>query len=356
MRKKLVGLLLFCIPLLAKAQIVINVLLPPAGMIQKDQLWNLAITNNNGTPANIYIGLLLQDAKTGQTVLTAGTRTLLIGNGLKMIQARDLQPVQYNNTATGFEGSFLPLGSYIACYTVNQANGKSADPLARECVRMNILPLSPPLLNTPADKSTLPTPWPRFTWSPPTAVGQFDQLRYDITVVEQLPGQSAKDAVLYNNPLYSLSGLRQPVADYPSSTSKLETNKEYAWQVTARNGDSWAANTDAWTFKVGNDTVKSNVLHTTYIQLKSTMEPNGVSLISGDQLVIKYYSFDKEHTAQLQFTTDDSKGIYETNQRLQYGDNYFSIKLNRHFRKGTVYHISITDLKNSIYTAAFRIQ
>src|SRR6185295_7309435 len=111
---------------------------------------------------------------------------------------------------------------------------------------INIAPLSPPVLNSPADRSILQTPYPQFTWMPPTPVQMFDNLNYEITVSEILEGQSPMDAIRYNTPVYAKTNGQQTFETYPSTYSKLDTTKTYAWQVVARSGLNYAAATEIW--------------------------------------------------------------------------------------------------------------
>ena len=54
--------------MLLKAQVTVNVQLPPGGLVQKDQLWNMVIINNNAEMPEATISLDPQDAATGQTM------------------------------------------------------------------------------------------------------------------------------------------------------------------------------------------------------------------------------------------------------------------------------------------------
>src|SRR4051794_36215241 len=96
MFKKLFAVCLVYLPMLGKAQVTLNAQLPPAGFVQKEQLWNLIVINNNADILDLSIQLNLQDAITGQVVLTASTGNILAGKGVKNITVREVQPVLYN--------------------------------------------------------------------------------------------------------------------------------------------------------------------------------------------------------------------------------------------------------------------
>jgi hypothetical protein len=214
MKIKVISLLAFCIPILLEAQVTINVVQPPAGMIRKDQLWNLILTNNGNAVSEVTVLMNLKDAVTGQTVLSAGTRNMFLRKGVKMLAIQDIQPVQYNYGSSTLAGNFLPPGSYIACYTVNRFSHELMESIATECARLNITPLSPPLLNSPANKTMLITPAPQLTWIPPTPLEMFDNLTYDVSVAEVMEGQSPAEAIINNTPVYTSSYLKAPVQNY----------------------------------------------------------------------------------------------------------------------------------------------
>lgn len=353
MVKKLISLLALS-PLLVQAQITISVQLPSSGMIQKDQLWNLVLANSGNTTMEVSVLLNLQEAATGQSVLSAGTRTILLPKGTKMLSASDVQPVQYNYNATGLS-NYLPLGSYIACYSVARRTGERMESLGDECVRITINPLSPPLLNTPADKSVLRTALPQLSWTPPSPLDMFDNLSYDISIAEVMEGQSPADAILYNTPVYVKSHSKQTFENYPSSYSKLQEGKTYAWLVTARNGENYAVATEVWTFSIAEDSLTTQTENASYILLKDKNEQAGVGYLSSGVLQVKYYSFDAEHETAVRFLRADGKLMGEKKQKIIYGDNFLRFKLGNSYRKGEVYFIEIKDRQNHTYTAAFSI-
>jgi len=356
MIKKYLYLLIIMLPCVAQAQVTCSVTVPPAGMIRKEQLWNLVVVNNSNTGLDVNIVVSLRDAVTGLLVLTGGSRTITLGKGVKMITDKDVQPVQYDYGSMDLNKNFLPLGSYIACYTISRNGHERMETIANECVRMNISPLSPPLLNTPADKSVLQHPVPQFTWTPPAPIQLFDDLNYDISVAEVLPGQSPAEAVLYNTPIYNSSRIRATFQTYPSTWSTLQTGKTYAWQVTARNGLNYATVTEVWTFSMAKDSAKTEMTNVAYVAVSdNNSNARGVNYITGNTLYVKYYSYDKEHAAVIQLFTTERKLLQEIKQNIVYGDNYLQLKLNRQFGPKQVYTVVITDLQNNSHTASFSI-
>lgn len=356
MKKQFLCMLVVAIPWLAKAQITINIVTPPSGMINRDQLWNLVVTNNSNSVRNVNLLLNLQDAVTGQSVLSAGTTNIVLSKGVKVITPGDVQPVQYNYGISGTAGKFLPLGSYVACFTVSQVSGEKLHNLATECIRLNISPLSPPLLNTPADKSIINISTPQLTWVPPGPPEMFDNLNYDVSVAEVMNGQTSAEAILYNTPLFVSSRLRQPFETYPSTYSKLQPGKTYAWQVTARNGQTLAAVTEVWTFSVAHDSVKNSTTAEGYIEMKNQHDQVGVHYVSGDRLLVKFYSFEKTHQSSVRFLNGEGKPLHRQKQQVNYGENFLAFPLGYRYQSGQVYFVEITNNKKEVFRAAFSIK
>ena len=341
---------------LSNAQIIVNVQLPPAGMIPKDQLWNLVLVNNNSS-IDAAITLDIQDAATGQTVLSAVSAGFILGKGIKTINVSDVQPVQYNYLAADLTGRYLPLGTYVVCYRVIRKDAKENVPVGDECVTIHISPLSLPLLNTPADMSVLETSYPLFTWLAPGPVDMFENLNYDLLIAEIFPGQSPAEAILYNTPVYSNNSLRITSQNYPSSFSKLKAGQQYAWQVTARNGLNYSAQTEVWSFSIRSpDSASTSASTAGYMELRNSTESSGISYINNDELLVKYYSFDKDHETSVRFFSSDGKPVRRVKQATKYGDNYLRFRLTNEFKKKTVYMVQITDLNKNIYSASFSIQ
>jgi hypothetical protein len=355
MLNRLLLIVLMPLALTARAQVTVSVQLPPGGMVQKDQLWNMVLVNNQNQVLDATVSLDIQDAVTGQTIFSAVGNNFLLGKGVKIVGLKDIQPVQYNYIAAELSGNYIPLGSYIACYRVMR-NDIKATPLGDECVRINISPLSPPLLHTPADQSELEMPYPQFSWQPPTPIDMFTSLEYDLLVAEVLPGQSPTEAILYNTPIYS-NQLRTVYDVYPASFSRLSEGRQYAWQVTARNGLNYAAKTETWSFRIKpKDSAKVEITTAGYILLKSASEASGLSTVGQDELLLKYYSFESDREVSIRISTTDNTPVRELKQKIRYGDNFIRIKLGKEFKSGSIYTIELTDLQGRPYSARFIIK
>jgi len=353
MLKKLILVVSAILPILLQAQVTINAQLPSTGLMQKDQLWNLILSNSKEDILSVNIKMNLQDAVTGQIVMSANTGNLLIGKGIKIITSRDIQPITYNYNLPDFSRNYLPMGAYIACYQVYRLSDKGDEPLGDECIRINIDPLSPPLLNSPADKSEVESPYPQFTWMPPAPFDMFSDLNYEILVTEVFPGQSSTEAIQYNTPVYTKSNISQTYESYPSSYSSLDTGKIYAWQVVARNGLNYAVKTEVWTFKLKKEKTEKEPITGTYVLLNNEVE--GTYIVKKNMLHVKFISSSLAYEANIIFTDENGKIIKSVSQKLQPGDNYFDLDTGNEFHADHVYKVTITDLAKKQHSLRFSI-
>jgi len=355
MVKKIVLLVVVFLPLLLKAQLVLNAQLPAAGFVQKDQLWNLVLVNNKADILDVTIQMDLQDVASGQVVLSASTGNLLIGKGVKNIAAKDLQPILYNYNVPDLSRNFLPMGAYIACYQVI-SNTIKEGPLAQECIRFNIDPLSPPLLSSPADKAAIESPYPQFTWMPPTPYDMFTNLSYDLLLTEVTEGQSATEAIQYNTPIYSKSDIAQPYESYASSFTKLDTGKIYAWQVIAKNGLSYAAKTEVWTFKVKPPSiVKLIIEQSPFIKMKKDYPEKGIAPNSILKLSYINETTDSIASVKIFDLNTPSKSITEFNVVIQPGENLVQYNLKKlvSLEEGKIYEARIINSRKEIWIMRF---
>jgi hypothetical protein len=359
MIKKIITVILFAYPFLVKAQVNINVQLPPAGLLQKEQLWNLLLVNNDNDVLDITLQLNLQDAVTGQVVFTATTGNLLLSKGVKMIKASDVQPISYTYNLPDFNRNYLPMGAYIACYQVINAGARKEAAIAEECMRIHNDPLSPPLLNSPSDKATVQTPYPQFTWIPPTPFEMFSTLTYDLLVTEVLEGQSPTEAIQYNTPIYTKSELTQTYESYASSFTKLDTGKIYAWQVVAKNGLNYAAKTEIWTFKVAPPSwVKQLIEQTPFIKMKRDnlekgIAPNGVLKISYTN-----ETADTSCMVQLKDISASNAAAISFEVKLNRGENLIQKDIQKllHTKEGTIYEAFISNSRNETWRMLFEVK
>lgn len=345
----------------AHAQLSVSLYEPPAGIVQKSQLWNITLIYSGNSPINIRIGLSLFDIRDNQPVMTAFTRSIAVSKGVKQLRAYDVAPVDYNYFSTAFDISrlpdaFLPIGNYRACYSVYTGAENSPAVLSEDCISIEVQPLSPPQLNNPADSELVETPYPQFNWLPPAPVTLFSDLNYDLLITEVLPGQTAGSAMQENIPVYFMHHVTSLVDNYPASNKSLDTGKVYAWKVVAKNGETFSAQSDIWTFGIAGKKSQQPVpVNGVYLELKNDNSYTSTGILPDNILGIKYYSYDKTHNAVIRFLNEKGEVFKEKVNTIQYGNNFLVFTLDHSFSQEKTYFIEITDLQMSRYRASFRI-
>src|SRR5689334_11379333 len=78
-------------------QLTANVLIPSSGLMDKQQLWNIILTNTEQLPLSIQVQASFSELSTGQPVFTASTTPIIVGMGTKQLSATTIGQVQYNS-------------------------------------------------------------------------------------------------------------------------------------------------------------------------------------------------------------------------------------------------------------------
>lgn len=359
--------MLFCLLLsgvmvTSHAQISMTLQVPPAGVLVKNQLWNVVLVNAGNSNMLVRVNLVLLDAQTNQPVITAVSAPVSLGKGARQIQARDVSPVQYAYSIPGGKidmdpNGMLPAGRYQACYTVVGAD--KGNTWVENCIPVNVDPLSPPLLNTPANEDKLNTPYPQFTWLPPTPVGLFNDLGYAMILVEVLPGQGKADAIQQNVPLNASVYTKDLFWNYPASTRSLDTGKVYAWRIVAMNSGKAVALSDIWTFKV--TTVKpaaASVKEAPYVAVQRTQDASIAT--AGNVLRVTYNNAAADTSIKYTITSIEEPGnpvVQEGELRVQYGSNQLQVPVKRNKRivENKVYLFRFTSGRNESWSVKFTV-
>jgi len=340
-------------------QVTLSLQVPPAGVMQKTQLWNMVIVYTGSNPMDIYVGLSLLNSRDNRPVMTATTRPFTVTRGAKQVNAADIAPVQYSYLSPIFDvdrsaGGMLPIGNFKACYTIYKNEKGSLTPLSEDCIPVEVQPLSPPILNMPADGAAIETSYPQFSWLPAVPQQLFSNLNYDLVLVEVLQGQTKADAIQKNIPLYNAGYCKEPFNSYPASNKSLDTGRIYAWRVIAKNEDEYVAQSETWTFRVGANTPKElEILNDGYAVMQGSLK--GVYIIKDKTLHIKYFSFDRTAETTILYVDDKNETVDRHQQTLTYGDNYLDLKIGKRFQEGKIYQVIITDKNNKKNTLRFRI-
>lgn len=345
---------------LGKGQLVLSVQSAPAGIVQKTQLWNLVLINSGASAIRVRINLTLLDVRENQPVFAAVSQPLTIEKGVRQIKYQDIAPADYNYFSISFSrltDAFLPVGHYRACYSVYEERPVHDAIKAEDCVEIEVSPLAPPQLLFPHDSSYSDVPWPQFSWLPPAPISLFTDLNYDMLLTEVRKDQTALTAIQENMPLYNGNRLLQPVFSYPATAMKLDTGKLYAWRIVAKNGQSYAGQSDVWTFRIGSEKkVLPKPADGIYYELKPPGSLTGIALLSDKNLGIRFYSYDQTRTGELQVLDQSGKIIKEYSRTISYGNNFWVIELDKSFANSQIYRIQIADSQGTVYSASFKVE
>ncbi|MFC4262081.1 hypothetical protein ACFOWM_04270 [Ferruginibacter yonginensis] len=350
MKKSILFLIFSSWFLYVKSQFTIQPVLPLAGIIQKSNLWNVAIINTSTTTIECRLELILRNRINGLEVLTATTANIQLQAGAKQFNVSQLQPIQYNNVVNNINvrtDELLPIGDYTACYRLTG----DKNILAEECISFDIEPLSPPILITPVDASQLINSPTQLTWLPPSPFNLFNRLSYEINIVELLVGQKPVEAVQQNIPFYSASNIPTNQLSLMGLGLPFEKEKTYAWQVQARDDYNYAGKSDVFVFTIHEEKKENHLVNGYYLQISD--EQKGTYGIVGDTLHIKYFSNYTDYDATILFIDEKGNTIKSLQQKITQGDNYLDFSLSKKFKANHIYSINIVDKNKQSHTLTF---
>jgi len=331
--RRFILIALVLLSLQASAQVNMTVQLPPTGVMQKAQLWNILLVSAANSSIWVRVELRVTDAQTNQPVLTGVSRSIRLSKGAKQLQVADVSPVSYeylSHTSDRNANGLLMAGRYTACYSVFLIAGDASSLIAEDCLPFAVEPVSPPLLNNPADQSVVEGNLPQFTWIPPAPVTIFSDLNYDFTVVEVRKGQSAAEAMQANIPVYHTTHLKDQFLNYPASAMGLDTAKSYAWTVVAKNNTQFAAQTDIWTFRIkGVPDNEIKISPEAYVQLKRELDGSAVVCSGALRLGYSNDAGDTDVSYEI-ISLDAVRNVVKTTTiSLEPGMNNINVDLNK---------------------------
>lgn len=362
--KKLILLIVLMHFFYSQAQLIVNVQLPPSGVIQKSQLWNIQVTNTRLNNVSATINMTMIDNQTGEHVLTASTGIISFIPGNTMLNVTELLPIQYNIMSSSYslDGSpegFLPPGTFTVCYDFNLTTIEKTS-IAQECNTINVEPLSPPQLILPENEKYIDTiDLPLFSWLPPAPLTLFTNLQYDLYLVEVDSGQSATDAIQTNIPILIQQDIMGPSLLYPSSAPALRHGVQYAWKVVAKNNETPVSNSEVWVFSLKNfseDNIRESGLP--YTRLEKNNE-SGYAICSG-KLKFAYINETTDSAWNVMiFDIISNKSIpipaVLDTASMNSGLNLINIDLanNPHFIDQHIYSLELRNSRNEVWRMKF---
>lgn len=338
---------------ICSAQLRIQSNIPPTGVIQRSQIWNLLVINDSRSTYDCRVNVIVRDRYSGQEVFTAVTGAFSVGTGAKQLNEALLAPIQYNYLLTTQDAAsygLLPAGAYNICYSISLV--KSGDMLLPdECLSFDVEPLSPPMLAFPSDSTFLTSSQEQFSWTAPAPSSMFGKLTYTIIFAEVHDGQLADEAIQQNIPYYSEGRLSGTTMPYPQTARQFEAGKWYAWQVVASAPNGYVGKTETWVFKL-NNSAKS--IDTSKIYLLMEPEGKGIYPVSQPVLFVKYNSQINSYLGEFKLYDVAANLVRSWRRRVMPGENYFDFQLGGIFRPNTLYTIELIDSNKKSYSLTFK--
>lgn len=341
------------------AQVSIQPILPLSGLVQKNNLWNIAIINTSNNLFECRLEIVLRDRKTGIEVLSASSGMFTISAGAKQYNANSLMPIQYHSGASSMSSrtdDFVSIGNYIICYKLLTGT-KSA--VVEECISFDVEPISPPMLITPADSTVFFSQPSQFTWTPPAPLNLFRKLQYEIVIAEIQPGQKAAEAIQQNLPFYTENFL--PINNYSNKgmATVFEKEKFYAWQVIAMDENNFAGKSEVWVFTINEDKRISKIIEETpFIKMKRDIPDKAVAPNSILKLSYNNEANDTIITLNLVNLNDIKKSVIPIKIVVKQGENLLQNDLKKALKSpsnGSLYEAYIINSRFEKWRLFFEV-
>ncbi len=339
------------------AQVSMTVQLPPAGVLIKSQLWQVSLLSASDRPTVVQVSLRLLDAQTRQPVMSGLTPEVIIHKGITVIGANRSLVAEYEYLSPGIDrtlNGLLPVGNYIACYSLLVANDKSGSQPGEDCVPFTVEPLSPPLLNYPAHKSVVETTNPQFSWLPPAPLKAFSDLQYEFLLTEVHNGQTPESAIQQNIPVYRATRLKKNFLNYPAFAVQLDTARQYAWTVLARNQDVFSGQAEVWSFRFKGKEQQARDKGV-YVRLKR--DPDGAVVDCSQSIRVGYDNETADTTALCEVLDPErgNKPVFSRTMPIHRGSNQIEIPLDRNgkWEYGKIYLFSLRNSRGENWQLKF---
>jgi hypothetical protein len=339
----------------AKAQVSIiqyplqNLQMKPSDMFRAD------ILNTDNKTVQLYLTGTIVNSQNGQKLVSAKSRVIDVPPGSKQLSENMLQAEYTITTASIEQTGNLPYGNYTICLKAFLVGG--LEEAATACEDVELMPLSPPLLLSPENQSTIREEYPLLIWLPPMPVGK-DKVLYDLKLVELLPNQTAYDAIQKNYAILEQRNINGTTLQYPASAMKLETGKKYAWKVIAVSGNRKPiGETEVWWFTLNEKPKLEKGFNEGVVLLKRSDDAEYYPVI-GDTLRLSFY--EKYNTKEFSYKIYDAENNLLDPKCLELaekktGDNMVKINLVKcdNFKEGR-YSIEVVNEKGEVFRGRFK--
>ncbi len=245
------GLLFVFNQIAAQTQVTATLYPPPPNQLRIADLWRIDLFNTTRQTLRIYLHGTVTEAKDG-LVVDATTASFDLRPGRTALKGPQVEPVDVNSSNQRYKDIFtrtgtVPSGEYDICVTAFLA--ETNEPVSIEfCLSHFVEQISEPILVSPFNESEVDDKLPVFTWTPPVPLPQRIRPTYSIRIAQIYGRQSAYDALRSNPVWFEQSNLPTTVFQYPIAARSFETDKRYAWRITAYDGRSTLGQSEIWEF------------------------------------------------------------------------------------------------------------
>ncbi|MEO0069344.1 MAG: hypothetical protein ABIK18_00935, partial [candidate division WOR-3 bacterium] len=234
----------------ALAKVTVHLHIPPEGQWQMENLWWVDLDNQTQKTYTCYLHGEILEATKG-VVFKANSREFQLPPGKQRRKGRkDVDPLRDVWYAKGYERfalrtGGLPEGNYTFIVLLQPE-------LGGDTVEFQVRRSGPPRLISPRNGAKLSQgeKLPMFNWTPPSPAPR--SVKYQIRIVEILPGQTKEEAMRGNQPYYEGKNLTGVLLRYPLSAKSFDLGKQFAWQVRAIDHSGRAiGESEIWAFSFG---------------------------------------------------------------------------------------------------------
>jgi hypothetical protein len=344
--------------------VMIEPQLPSQGLIQQNQLWNILVVNNGDPISGSTVQLSFQEEGTGRKIFSAVSGPVYLPKGPSQLSVKDVGAVQYDYLSSSYSsltasGGLLPIGRFIACYTLSETTVKAQQLLAQDCLPVTVEPFSPPQLASPADKAQVSSAYPVLSWIAPAPVTMFNNLTYKLTLTEVLNGQSPSEALQRNPLLFMEVGIKDIALTYPSSYNRLQEGKTYAWQIVAQNDNTYSAATDVWSFTMKSDSFSVVLDRAAYPHLQRG--PASTNFVAQQKMKFSYNNEANDSALQANIYTYNNginMPLFTQSVTLKRGMNFIDLDLSgiRGLKDGTIYVLEMVNGRQENWDLRFKYE
>jgi hypothetical protein len=320
-------------------------------VLTRNQLWELTVTNAQTTPITCRVNVVVTDALNGNTLLNAASGLLPVQAGTNDFSVTNFGAIVYTPMVAALQSmvtqnALFPAGSYNICYSFIDL-GSEATMFLEACETLDVEALGQLELLLPQYDAKEEAVSPLFMWQSALMEINNPDIRYELTLVELLPGQDENNAIQFNQKLVFEQNLLQSPYQMPAQSNPLVVGKYYAWRVVAKNGLTIVSISDVWKFKLvalGQGTKMQ------YEQYNRLSQQDALYKLNSSVLRLEYFNESADTSVSiklLDISGGEQRLIVQDTVRLSTGRNLLVLELERKYNMaleaGKLYQVLLTD-------------